>query len=86
MLPSFYLSPDKPQTWSVTRAAIYGAGIGLAAALLKTFGLFHGTVGISDRSVVVLDNLPGIAGAALGFAALCAGAAAVRNLLAKRLI
>ena len=34
MLPSFYLSPDKPQVWSVTRAAIYGAGIGLVAALV----------------------------------------------------
>jgi hypothetical protein len=86
MLPSFYLSPDRPQVWSVTRAAICGAGIGIAAALLKTFGLFHGPVGISDRSVAVLDNLPEIAGAALGFAALCALAAALRNFIAQRLV
>ena len=85
MLPSFYLSPDKEQAWNVPRAAIYGAGIGLAAALLKTFALFH-VVGISDRSVAVLDNLPEIAGAALGFAALCALAAALRNFIARRLV
>jgi hypothetical protein len=86
MLPRFYLSTDKPQVWSVTSAAAYGAGIGVAAALLKTFGLFHGMVGISDRTVAVLDNLPEIAGAALGFAALCALAAALRNLIARRLV
>jgi hypothetical protein len=86
MLPSFYLSPDQPQAWSIVRAAIYGAGIGLAAALLKTFGLFHGPVGISYRSVAVLDNLPEIAGAALGFAALCVLVAALRNFVARRLV
>jgi len=86
MLPRFYLSPDKSQAWSVAHAAIYGAGIGLAAALLKTFALFHGMVGISDRLVAVLDNLPEIAVAALGFAALCALAAALRNFLARRLV
>ena len=86
MLPSFYLSPDRPQVWSVTRAAICGAGIGIAAALLKTFSLFHGPVGISDRSVVVLENLPEIAAVALVFAALCALAAVLRNLIARRLV
>jgi hypothetical protein len=86
MLPRFYLSSDKPQPWNVVHAAIYGAGIGLAAALLKTFGLFHGPAGITNRSVAVLDNLPEIAGAALGFAALCALAAALRNFIAGRLV
>jgi hypothetical protein len=86
MLPRFYLSPDKSQAWSVAHAAIYGAGIGLAAALLKAFALFHGMVGISGRSVAVLDNLPEIVGAALGFAALCALAAALRNFLARQLV
>ena len=36
MLPSFYLSGQKAQAWSIPRAALYGAGIGLVAALLKT--------------------------------------------------
>ena len=27
--------------WSVPRAALYGAGIGLVAALVKTLGPFH---------------------------------------------
>jgi hypothetical protein len=85
MLPSFYLSPDKTEAWSVARAAVYGAGIGVAAAILKTFGLFHGPVGISDRSAAVLANLPEIAGAAAGFAALCALVAALRNFIARRL-
>jgi hypothetical protein len=85
MLPSFYLSPDKPQVWRITRAAIYGAGIGAAAALLKTFVSLHGAVATSDRSIAVLANLPEIAGAAVGFAALCALAAALRNFLARQI-
>jgi hypothetical protein len=86
MLPSFYLSPDKPQTWNIMRAALYGAGIGLAAALFKTLGPLHGSVAVSDRSIAVLAGLPEIAGAALAFAALCALAAALRNFIARRLV
>lgn len=85
MLPSFYLSPDKPEAWRITRAAIYGAGIGVAAALIKTFVSLHGTIAASDRSIAVLANLPEIAGAALGFAALCALVAALRNFLARQI-
>ena len=85
MLPSFYLSPDKPQTWSVTRAAVYSAGIGAAAALLKTFAPLHGSVAVSGRSAAVLA-LPEVAGAALGFAVLCALTAALRNFIARRLV
>ncbi len=85
MLPSFYLSPDKPQAWRITRAAIYGAGIGVAAALLKAFAPLHGTIAITDRSIAVLANLPEIAGAAIGFAALCALVAALRNFLARQI-
>jgi hypothetical protein len=82
MLPSFYLSPDKPQVWSVTRAAIYGAGIGLVAALIKTLGSsFIGTRAPAN----VMASLPGIAAATCAFALLCAAAALLRNFLLQRL-
>ncbi len=75
-LPSLYLSSDKAREWSVARAAAYGAALGLAAGLLKTFGpLRHGTP----------DGLE-VVGAILGFALLCAVAAALRNVIARRLI
>jgi hypothetical protein len=86
MLPSFYLSPDKPQTWNVARAALFGAGIGFAAALFKAFAPLHGIVAVGGRSVAVLANVPEIAGAALGFAVLCALAATLRNFIARRLV
>ena len=35
MLPSFHLSHDKAREWSVTRAALYGAALGLLAGLFK---------------------------------------------------
>ena len=77
MLPSLYVSGDKAQAWSLWRAAACGAAVGAAAALLKTLGPSHQTLTAS---------LPEIAAAALGFALLCLGAAALRNLLARRLI
>ena len=65
-------------TLELPRAALYGAGIGLLAALIKFFGPFHA----AGRALpVVLE----IAVAVLGFAALCAGAALLRNLLAQQL-
>ena len=76
-LPSLYVSGDKPQAWSITRAAAYGAVLGIVAGLLKTLGLTHETIATS---------VPEIAGAALGFALLCAGATALRNFIARRLI
>ena len=76
MLPSFYVSPEKPGEWSIVRAAGYGAALGLLAGLFKTFGpLHHGGASALD-----------IVGAILGFAVLCAGAAALRNAIARRLI
>ena len=82
MLPSFYLSPDKPQVWSVTRAAIYGAGIGLVAALVKTLRpSFIGT----RAPASVMASWPEIAAATCAFALLCAAAALLRNLLLQRL-
>jgi hypothetical protein len=78
MLPSLFTSADHPRPWSVARAALYGAGIGFVAALIKAFGPFHAV----DRVVpLALD----IGVAVLAFALLCAGAALLRNLLVRRL-
>jgi hypothetical protein len=76
-LPSLYLSGDKPREWSMTRAAAYGAGLGIIAGLFKTLGPSHQAVATS---------VPEIAGVALCFALLCAGATALRNFIARRLI
>jgi hypothetical protein len=77
MLPSFYLSPDKEREWSVVRAAAYGAALGLLAGLFKTFGPLHQPVAAGALEIL---------GATIGFAALCAVAAALRNAIARRLI
>ena len=78
MLPSLYTSRDGARPWSLAWAAIYGAGIGAVAALFKTFGLHVGGAAGAPFWQV--------AGAALAFALLCAGAAALRNFLARRLV
>lgn len=80
MLPSLFAAKDGARPWSLAHAAIYGAGIGAVAALFKTLGpLRAGAAGSTDA---ILH----IAGAALAFALLCAGAAFLRNLIARRLI
>ncbi|HMG79019.1 MAG TPA: hypothetical protein VK591_10060 [Xanthobacteraceae bacterium] len=76
-LPSLYISGDKLQAWSIARAAAYGAVLGIVAGLLKTLALSHQAIATS---------VPEIAGAALGFALLCAGVTALRNFIARRLI
>jgi uncharacterized membrane protein len=76
-LPSLYVSGDKPREWNIARAATYGAALGAVAGLFKTLALTHQAVA---RSV------PEIAGVTLGFALLCAGATALRNVIARRLI
>jgi hypothetical protein len=78
MLPSLFTSDENARPWSMQRAAFYGAGIGLLAALIKIFGPFHGT----GRTLPVALEI-GVA--VLAFALLCAGAALLRNLLTRRL-
>ena len=76
-LPSLYVSGDKPREWNITRAAAYGAVLGAVAGLFKTLGLSHQAIATSVSEIV---------GVALGFALLCAGATALRNFIARRLI
>jgi hypothetical protein len=79
MLPSLFASEEKTQAWSVSRAAGCGAAVGALAAAFKIFGPLHtGGFGASP--------MWDIAAAASGFALLCAGAALLRNALARRLI
>ena len=78
MLPSLFTSEEDRRPWSVPRAALYGAGIGLLAALIKIFGPFHA----AERSLPFALE---ICVAVLAFAVLCAGAALLRNLLTRRL-
>src|SRR4029077_6608601 len=78
MLPSLFTSGENSRPWSVPRGALYGAGLGLLAALIKIFGPWH----VADRTLpVVLE----ICVAVVAFALLCAGAALLRNLLTRRL-
>ena len=78
-IPSLYVSGGKARAWSVARAAACGAGIGALAASIKTFGPMRESASAAAHAVEV-------AGAALAFALLCAGAAALRNFIARRLI
>jgi hypothetical protein len=78
-IPSLYLSSQAPRNWNIARAAAYGGGIGAVAALFKTIGPLRGGDPAFGAAWQIL-------GAALAFALLCAGAAALRNLIARRLI
>jgi hypothetical protein len=79
MLPSLFASEEKAQAWSVSRAAGCGAAVGALAAVFKIFGPLHtGGFGVPP----IWD----VAAAVFGFALLCAGAALLRNALARRLI
>jgi len=81
---SLYLSKDGgARAWNVGRAAVYGAAIGILAALFKTFGPFFGLWHAAGGAAAKLLE---IGTAAAAFALLCAGAAALRNLIARRLI
>ncbi len=78
MLPSLFASEENARPWSVLRAALYGAGIGFLAAVIKLLGPFR-------AGEPVLPPALEIGAAALGFALLCAGAALLRNRLARRI-
>jgi len=81
-LPSFFRSRETARNWNVVHAAAYGAGIGALAALFKTLDPLHST----GAAVSFVDSAAQIIGAAAVFALLCAGAAVLRNVLARRLI
>ncbi len=66
------------QAWNTTRATAYGAAIGLAAALIKSFAPWsdpHSAAAIAKELI----------GAALAFALLCGLAASLRNFILRRL-
>jgi GAF domain-containing protein len=79
-LPSLYASSDPARAWSVTHCACYGALLGALAALFRTLGPFR------PAHANLAGSLAEIAAAALAFALLCAGAALLRNFIARRLI
>lgn len=78
-LPSLYIAGDGARAWSIARAAAYGGGIGTLAALFKTFGPLRAAGSAAAHSAEIF-------GAALAFALLCAGAALMRNFIARRFI
>jgi hypothetical protein len=80
-LPSLYRSQDTARSWSLAYAAACGAGIGGLAGLIKTVNPFRPAAPANFT-----DHLVGIVVAALGFALLCVAVAALRNLIARRLI
>lgn len=81
MLPSLYRPGNSDRAWNVIHAACYGAVIGALAAMFKTFGPLH-----ANAPFNLTGNLTEIALAAIGFALLCVGAAALRNYIVRRLV
>ena len=81
LLPSLYASAERAQPWSVPRAACFGAGIGAIAALFKAFGPLQ-AAGATHLGA----HVGNFAVAAVTFGLLCAGAAALRNFIARSLI
>jgi hypothetical protein len=81
--PSLHRSEHEARNWSLVRAGGYGAAIGAAAAAFKTLGPPSVTGGgfAGGRFGVAAE----IVGAALVFALLCMAAAALRNILVRRL-
>jgi len=77
-LPAFHVSVGQARPWSVARAAGFGAGIGALAALV-TIGPLHAAAPVSARALEV-------AAVAAIFAALCATATFLRNVIARRFI
>ncbi len=80
-LPSLYRSDNGFRPWRITHAAACGAALGALAALFKKLAPL-GVVSLSDRPAGIAE----IAAVAFAFAVLCAGAAMLRNFLARRLV
>ena len=78
-IPSLYRSREDARPWRVARVAVYGGVVGALAAALRTLGPLRG-------HAPVAENVLEIVAAAAGFALLCAGTAALRNYIARRLI
>lgn len=86
-LPSLYVSGAKARTWSILRAAAYGAVLGALAGIFKTLSPLREAGPLSGQpGEKFLAGIPEIAGAALGFALLCAFTTAVRNAIARRFV
>ena len=86
-LPSLYVCGDKTRAWSIARTAAYGAVLGALAGIFKALGPLREASPLSGQpSEKFLAGIPEIAGAALGFALLCAFATAVRNVMARRFV
>ena len=85
--PSLHFATDNVRAWSVARAAAYGAGLGVVAALFKTLGPLREAASVgesfTERSAA---NLLEAASAALAFALICAAAACLRNFIARRFV
>jgi len=79
VLPSLFASRDSDRAWNVSRAAAFGAAVGFVAAAFRTFGPLRDAGSTFSRFVE-------IAGVTLAFALLCAGAALLRNVIARWLI
>jgi hypothetical protein len=75
-LPSLCPGHKGDRDWRPARAAIYGGGIGLAAALFKMLGP------LGETSATLLE----LGEAAAAFALLYAAAAFLRNALARRFV
>ena len=86
-VPSLYISGNPARSWNVVRAAAYGAGIGVLAAVFKTVGpLRAADAAVHSFADRLTASVPEIVAAALAFALLCAGAALLRNFIVRRLI
>jgi hypothetical protein len=82
-LPSLYSPDDKGCEWSIARAAVIGAALGGLSGFFRTLDPLHQANAASQNLV---GSVAEITGAALGFAVLCAGVAALRNFLARQLM
>jgi len=87
MLPSLFVRGADAGRWNIALAGLYGAGLGAFAALLKLLAPWReGVMAGQDLMRKLTAGLPEIAAAVIGFALLCAGAAALRNVLARRFV